>query len=234
MAQYYDTTPWLIPKADDRLAALFRQHGSFFSVKKGSMLDAINIKGDGHNVTFLQAGLLGQCYDTGEPGRPHAISIVLPGRIINYFDYLGIDHQAEKFMVLRNSDVWICRLDTLKAALKEEGLEELYHRYCMDCIASDYGAFMLMFSTQTEERLGHFLLSLAESLGCRPKGDVLFVPLKLTYTELSYVMHSTVKTIERILAKWHQADALSSNRDGFTLSLRFFKDVTADHYMWRD
>ena len=74
MAQYYDTTPWLIPKADDRLAALFRQHGSFFSVKKGSMLDAINIKGDGHNVTFLQAGLLGQCYDTGEPGRPHAIS----------------------------------------------------------------------------------------------------------------------------------------------------------------
>ena len=30
MAQYYDTTPWLIPKADDRLAALFRQHGSFF------------------------------------------------------------------------------------------------------------------------------------------------------------------------------------------------------------
>ena len=52
MAQYYDTTPWLIPKADDRLAALFRQHGSFFSVKKGSMLDAINIKGDGHNVTF--------------------------------------------------------------------------------------------------------------------------------------------------------------------------------------
>ena len=114
MAQYYDTTPWLIPKADDRLAALFRQHGSFFSVKKGSMLDAINIKGDGHNVTFLQAGLLGQCYDTGEPGRPHAISIVLPGRIINYFDYLGIDHQAEKFMVLRNSDVWICRLDTLR------------------------------------------------------------------------------------------------------------------------
>lgn len=104
----------------------------------------------------------------------------------------------------------------------------------MDCIASDYGAFMLMFSTQTEERLGHFLLSLAESLGCRPKGDVLFVPLKLTYTELSYVMHSTVKTIERILAKWHQAGALSSNRDGFTLSLRFFKDVTADHYMWRD
>ena len=53
MAQYYDTTPWLIPKADDRLAPLFRQHGSFFSVKKGSMLDAINIKGDGHNVTFL-------------------------------------------------------------------------------------------------------------------------------------------------------------------------------------
>lgn len=226
MALFYETTPWLIPKADDRLIELFRRKGTFYTLNKGSVLSALNTKGDGHNITMVQSGLLAQCYDTDDKSKPHAISLVLPGRIINYFDYLGIDNRNEKILVLRDTDVRICRLDTLHKALKEEGLEEEYRKYCMACIGSDYGAFTCMFSCQTEERLGHLFLSLARSIECRTEGDELHIPLKLTYTELSYIMFSTVKTIERIMAKWHKEGVLISEKGGFCLSLSYLRKLT--------
>jgi CRP-like cAMP-binding protein len=218
MPLYYETTPWLIPKADDRLAGLCRREGFFYTLAKGSVLQAKNAQGDGRNIILTQSGLIGQTYEMKDPARPHTISLVLPGRILNYSGYLGIDNRCEKLLILRDSDVWICRLEAFRQALEREGLSELFHKYCIDCVASDYGAFMCMFSCEAEQRLAHLFESLSRSLPCRTEGDMLHIPLRLTYAEMSYVMHSTVKTIERIVAKWHRCGALSADADGFVVS----------------
>lgn len=218
MPLYYDTTPWLIPEAGAELRNLFYKIGRRIKLDRGSLMQAEALKGDGRSITLLESGLLGQSYTMRSPSKPYTMSLVLPGRIINYFAYLGIDNKNEEVLILRNSTVLTCRLDELKRALEEDGLDGAYHEYCMACIASDYGAFTCMFAFEAEERLAHLFLSLSKSLDCTRTEGCVHIPLQLTYAELSYVMHSNVKTIERIFAKWHKSGVLKSEKEGFLVS----------------
>lgn len=67
------------------------------------------------------------------------------------------------------TDVWICRLDTLKAALKE-GLEELYHRYCMVASPPTTGLYadVQLRRLRSGSEAEHLAVTLEKSLGCRP------------------------------------------------------------------
>lgn len=227
MPLFYQATPWLIPQLDQNLAEVFHRIGFFYHVEKNSLLHATNLKGNGETLTFLQDGLLGQSYDMDDPNRPHTISLVLPGRMINYAAYLGIDNSQENVLILRDSDVWTCQLSDMKTELDKLDLHQAFLDYCIKCVASDYSAFTCMFSCTTEVRLAHLFRSLINSLQCQYTDKNVFIPLKLTYIELSYVMHSSKKTIERIFAKWHKENVISNDLNGFTVDIEFLRALTS-------
>ncbi|MCD8552376.1 Crp/Fnr family transcriptional regulator [Seleniivibrio sp.] len=230
MGKYYKSTPWIVPAAPNELARIFYKYGDFVNYPKNSVIaDGETLLTD---IIFLKSGLLSQVYRTYDVNKPKAISIVLPKRIINYAFYLRIENDKEAVEVLRKSDVLKIPADKYRSLVKQYNLEEAMLNHCIGCIASDYDAFTCMFTCCAEIRLVYFIKSLVQSL--LPEYEIpaqqsewIEIPLKLTYQELSYVMFTTLKTIERIMHEWHKSDFIRYGHGKIIVNCKLF-DLTCD------
>ncbi|USD37537.1 Crp/Fnr family transcriptional regulator [Ferrimonas sp. SCSIO 43195] len=222
MSNYYDTTPWVIPATEKSITELFLCFGERVKVKRRETVAGPTLCGNKLNsdkMLYLHSGLLAQTYVTHDANKPYAISLVLPGRVINYCGYMGIDTCSESVIALRDSEVFMLPIDEVRNRVKERTeLENEIQSYCMSCIASDYDAFTCMFTCDTEKRLAHLFKSLAQSFNCDLKNEWINIPLKLSYSELSYVMYTTKKTIERILPNWRERGIVRDYKNGFEIN----------------
>ena len=228
MGNYYKTTPWIIPSAFRQLEDLFTQHGKSFSFSKGDIIAGPLVSGEKirlNQMIYLESGLLSQCFITHNPNKPKAMSLVLPSRVINYTGYMGFDTSSENLIALRNSQVYTMDIEAVRESAKKLGFEEQLKSYCMKCIASDFDAFTCMFTCETEKRLGFFFQSLIDSLSCNKDSDWALIPIKLSYGEISSVMYTTKKTIERIIPDWKQRGIIIFEDDSIKINIRSLQQI---------
>lgn len=222
-SKLYSHTPWLIPEIEEEVFELARKKSTKFHLKSSEIIFGRQNTGEIKNrdcVIFVENGLLCQAIHTDDVNKPTAISITLPRRMLNYCGYLGMAVTSETVYALRESDVFVISIESLKKQLENNHrLSEAIINYCVKCVASDYETFACMFTKMAEKRLAIFFLSLAKSIGINNGNNYYFIPIDFSYQELSQVMYSTTKTIERIVPIWKRKGVLDFSRGGMNLNM---------------
>lgn len=216
MGKYYKTTPWVIPEMPLSIKNIFRKYGKNQFVKKNTLLSGNCINAQFPNterLIYLESGLLGQAYETYSLNKPYAMSVVLPGRMVNYLSYLDIDNSGDNIIVLRNSSIYcMTKSEFDKIANNEEKL--MMVKQCKASITSDFDGLCCMFTCDTPKRLAYLFKALVEGF----YGDItgmssMKIPIKLSYAEMSYVMYTTIRTIERLLPKWRELGYIETGKN---------------------
>lgn len=215
MKKFYDTNPWVIPAASDEIAELFLNHGERVTFNRGQIVSGPTARRRLHEyMIYNHKGVMAQCYLTHDENKPQAISVTLPGRMINYLGFTGVDISQETVMCLRDSEAYLLPIDVLEAMTsKDLALHKVIFRYIHQCIATDYDGFTLMFTCNTSVRLAYFMLALAKNYNGDSKEEKQSIPLKLSHAELSYVMFTSVKTIDRIMPIWKSQGIIETKAD---------------------
>ncbi|MCL1046543.1 Crp/Fnr family transcriptional regulator [Shewanella electrodiphila] len=230
MGRYYESTPWVIPEAPLELISFLKSFGKMVSFNKGEVISGPLVNASSCNVDqliFLESGMLSQCYNTHDINKPKSISLVLPNRILNYLSFMGICNNKENIIALRKSIVYKIPIELAHKLIKnEQDKMEMFNQYFMACIASDYDGFTCMFTCNTEKRLAFLFNSLAMSFNCDIKGEWSNIPLKLSYSELSAVMYTTQKTIERIIPEWKLKGYIQVYKYGFSINNNALNAIT--------
>lgn len=202
----YSHTPWLIPELENEVFEFAKKYSNRVHLKSSDIIFGHQSNGvikNRDSVILVENGLLCQAIHTDDVNKPVAISITLPRRMLNYCGYLGMPVTSETAYALRDSDVFVVSIKVLEQNLENnDRLKEVFRNYCMKCIASDYETFACMFTKMTEKRLAIFFLSLARSIGIDVGENISYIPINFSYLELSQIMYSTTKTIERIIPLW--------------------------------
>lgn len=229
----YSQTPWFIPEIDEDLLEFVKEHSNRVHLNPSDVILGSLCSGEIRNkdcVIFTETGLLCQTIHVDDVNKPTATSITLPKRMLNYCGFLGMNTNSETVYALRASDVLIISINKLEKLLNlEPRLKECMRNYCIKCIASDYETFVCMFTQTTEKRLAIFLLSLASSIGDIVDENSILVPINLSYHELSQVMYSTSKTIERIMPIWKRNGVISSCKNGMLLNITELKIIKSKY-----
>lgn len=206
MGKFYNSTPWVIPQAPQELQALFRRDGKKLTVERNVFVcsyDAVYTPCDLDCMIYVDSGLLTQGYITDNINKPHAFSLILPGRVLNYTHYMGFANRQENIYTKRKSVIYCLELGQLREKLaQDEVLQEMMHNYSVSCVAADYDAFTCMLSCNVEKRLAHFLLSLVNTYQICCEDDWFHIPLRLSYKDISEIVYSSAKMIERIIPSW--------------------------------
>ncbi|HAW57788.1 MAG TPA: hypothetical protein DCX03_02035, partial [Bacteroidales bacterium] len=220
MGKYYKTTPWVIPELPQSLKNIFKKNGKKISIRKNQVIsgnDETALFSNTEKLIYIDSGLLGQAYKTYCVNKPYAMSIVLPGRMVNYLHYLEIDNSGDIILALRKSDIFTMTKSQFDG-ITEKDLKDEMVRYCKKAVTSDFDAMCCMFTCDTPQRLAYFLKALAESfyddISTMP---LVEIPLKLSYAEMSYIMHTTIRTIERLLPKWRSMGYISTRRNSLII-----------------
>jgi CRP-like cAMP-binding protein len=240
MGKYYKANPWVIPKVPQALKNLFVAHGHMVHLERNSVIaGTLRTVMDFENappcslndLIYLKSGLMAQAYETYDENKPLAISIVLPDRMVNYASYMGIDNSSEVLFALRKSEILYLSRDEFDRCCSKN-IENLITSYCMQCIASDYDAFTCMFTCDAEKRLFFLFRSLIDSfcsadlISAPAEADrFVKIPIKLSYLELSYVMYTTPKTIERLMSKWIKKGYIKNEKDALYISPAIFSEL---------
>ncbi|USD37540.1 Crp/Fnr family transcriptional regulator [Ferrimonas sp. SCSIO 43195] len=215
MNRFYDTNPWVIPAAPKHIADFFINNGERLSFKKGQVVSGPTARRKLQDyMIYNHSGIMAQCYLTHDENKPQAISLTLPGRVINYLGFIGINISKETIMCLRDTEAYILPITFLKEYVsKHESMREEIYGYIHKCIATDYDGFTLMFTCDTSIRLAYFFLALANNYNERSNDEIQCIPLKLSHAELSYVMFTSVKTIDRIMPTWKSQGVIETRAD---------------------
>ena len=206
MGKFYNSTPWVIPQAPQEIQDFFKSHGKKIIVERNTFVCSYNAlytpcKLD--SLIYVESGRLSQGYITDNVNKPHAFSLILPGRVLNYTHYMGFTNRQENIYTKRKSVLYYLDLGEFKNILKNNGLlQTLMHSYCTACIASDYDAFTCMLSCSVEKRLSYFLLALVNTYDVQCEQGWFQIPLKLSYKDISEIVYSSTKMIERIIPSW--------------------------------
>ncbi|GGZ15592.1 Crp/Fnr family transcriptional regulator [Shewanella fodinae] len=222
--ELYSHTPWLIPEIEEEVFEFVKKYSNRVHLKSSDIIFGHQNTGDIKNkdsVILVEKGLLCQAIHTDDVNKPMAITIILPKRMLNYCGYLGMAVTSETVYALRESDVYVISIKVLEHHLEQNyRIKEAIKTYCVKCIASDYETFACMFTKMTEKRLATFFLSLARSIGVKEDNEFSYIPIKLSYQELSYLMYSTTKTIERIMPLWKKMGIIICCCNGVKLNVR--------------
>lgn len=232
VGKYYKSNPWVIPGVPKSLENIFIKYGKSVRVKRNTAVAGVFATVKEYmgpppctptDMIYLKSGMLGQAYEIYDANKPMAISIVLPGRMVNYAAYLRIDNSKEVLITLKNSEILYLSADEFEMHTRE--IKETVRHYCMQCVASDYDAFTCMFTCDTEKRVAYFYKSLVDTFEPAAENGWMRISVKLSYSVLASVMYTTKKTIERLMPVWQDNGWIKLDKEATHIHASLFEEL---------
>jgi len=139
---------------------------------------------------------------SSEDGRDQVTGFQMAGELLG-LDGISTDRHSCDAVALEDSQVCAIPYANLEQMAHEfPDLQRQFHRIMSREIVRDHGVMLLLGSMRAEERLGAFLLNLAQRLEARGFSPSALV-LRMTREEIGTYLGLKLETVSRCFSKFH-------------------------------